>query len=233
MPNASVLYRARLTPGGDRCGLRVANRAERSACPSTEDQPRTGEPGERDRPSEVVHPVVLRECHPEEVERRGRREVVPGRRCVRARQLGEAEELDSRSTARELLEALQGRRQRNGNREGREREVEAGEPERGQPEGEPEEPRDEPSDRERPHVLHAARDRPAELLVPGHQNRRRVSADRHERAVAERDLPRVAGEDVQAEERDQVDADVGVVPCLKSLMNCGRTARTRRRPRTR
>ena len=39
------------------------------------------------------------------------------------------------------------------------------------------------------------------------QHRTHVGADHHERAVPERDLPVVAGEDVQPEQRDEVDRD--------------------------
>src|SRR5947208_10087822 len=41
------------------------------------------------------------------------------------------------------------------------------------------------------------------------EDRRHVRADPHERAVPERDLPGVPREDVEAEERDQIDADDG------------------------
>src|SRR3954463_13536257 len=43
-------------------------------------------------------------------------------------------------------------------------------------------------------------------MVDG-ENRGLVAADRHERAVPERDLPAVAGEDCEPEQRDEVDAD--------------------------
>ena len=56
------------------------------------------------------------------------------------------------------------------------------------------------------------RDRPevADLVAvdPVHaENRRRVAPDRHERALRERDLPAVAGEDREPEQRDEVHAD--------------------------
>src|SRR4029077_13819636 len=51
----------------------------------------------------------------------------------------------------------------------------------------------------RPEILDAAVE---------HQRRRHVAADRHERAVPERDLARVAGEHVEPEQRDRVDRDV-------------------------
>ena len=42
-----------------------------------------------------------------------------------------------------------------------------------------------------------------------HQNRRHIGADRVERAVAERDLAVVAGQHVEAEQRDRVRQDQG------------------------
>ena len=43
------------------------------------------------------------------------------------------------------------------------------------------------------------------------EDRGRVAADRHQGAVAEGDLPGVAGQQVQADDRDEVDADQGKV----------------------
>ena len=130
-------------------------------------------------------------------------------------ELRRAEQLDALPAAGELLEALDGRRHRDRDRERREREVEPGETERRESEGETHEACDEACDRKRPDVLQPARDRSAELLVSGHQDRGRVAADRHERAVTERDLAGVAREDVEPEERDQVDGDVRVVARLE------------------
>ncbi len=190
--------------GGDGRRLGVADRAEGTPRAPAEDEPRAGEQHERDRPGEVVHPVVRRERAAEDVDVRDR-----------AGELGRPEELDPLSAARELLEALHRRRHGDGDREGGEGEVETGEAQRREAEREPDEPGDEAGDRKRPEILHPARDRPAELLVAGHEDRGRVPADRHERAVAERDLARVPGEDVEAEERDEVDRDVRVLACLE------------------
>src|SRR4029079_1609775 len=44
-------------------------------------------------------------------------------------------------------------------------------------------------------------------VVVVREDRRRVAADRHERAVADGDLSRVAEQDVQPEDRREVDAD--------------------------
>ncbi len=133
----------------------------------------------------------------------------------------ETEQLDARAAAGPRVEALEQRGRGDGDGEGREREVEAGEPQRREPEGEPDEPRHESCDRDRPHVPDAAADRSAELRVADHQNRARVAADGHERPVPERDLPCVAGEDVEAEERDQVDADVRVLLRLEVAQERG------------
>ena len=121
-------------------------------------------------------------------------------------ELREPEEVHPGPAARELLEALDHRRQGNGDRKGGQREVEPGKPECREAERKPEEPGDEAGDRDRPDVLHPAAytEQPflPELRVSGHEERSRVSPDRHERAVAERDLPGVPGQDVEAEERD-------------------------------
>ena len=61
------------------------------------------------------------------------------------------------------------------------------------------------------------------------QDRRRVGADRHEGAVAERDLAGVAGEDVETEERDEVDRDVRELPEAE-LAREPRQQRDQRRP---
>ena len=68
------------------------------------------------------------------------------------------------------------------------------------PKRKPGRPATSAGDRDRPEVLDA---------VIGHQDRGRVAADGHERAVSERDLARVAREHVEPEKRDHVDADVG------------------------
>ena len=72
-----------------------------------------------------------------------------------------------------------------------------GEPQRRQADQEADDAGGDPGERDRPDV--------APVLV--HRERRgRVAADRHQRAVAERDLARVAGEDVQPDDRDEEDA---------------------------
>ena len=94
----------------------------------------------------------------------------------------------------ELLQQ-RGHRDREGERG--EREVDAREPQRRQADQEADDAGGDPGQRDRPDV--------APVLV--HRERRgRVAADRHQRAVAERDLARVAGEDVQPDDRDEEDA---------------------------
>ena len=184
--------------GRDRSRLAVPHGAERSPRPAAQDQPGDGESDERDRPAEVVEPVVEHELLTEDLDGDDARG-----------QLRKAEEVDARAAARELLEALDDRRHRDCDRERREREVEPREPKRGDPERKADEAGDETRDRNRPDVLHPSAD-PEQplLLVPRHEESGRVAADRHEGAVAERDLAGVAGEHVEPEERDQVDPDV-------------------------
>ena len=209
---------------GDRRRLRVAHRAERPTRPPTKDEPRDRERDECDRPGEVVHPVVRRERAAEDVHVRDR-----------AGELGDAEELDARAAARELLEALHGGRHRHRDREGREREVET------RRDAAPGSRTRARRDRRRAPRSGSVQtsfippdDRAAELLVARHEDRRRVAADRHERAVAERDLARVAREDVETEERDQVDGDVRVVARLEVADERRQHRDERRRgPRTR
>ena len=57
---------------------------------------------------------------------------------------------------------------------------------------------DDARDRQRQRVVHA------DVF---HQDRRRIGADRVERALAERELPAAAGQDVEREHRDPVDQD--------------------------
>ena len=66
------------------------------------------------------------------------------------------------------------------------------------PNASPSAPATTPATRNRPEIAPA---------VVDDEDRRRVRADAHERAVAERDLAGEAGEDVQPEQRDQVDRD--------------------------
>ena len=98
--------------------------------------------------------------------------------------------------------------ERDRDRERGEREVGAAKPQSRDAEQEPDDPRDQARERQRPHVLDA---------VVGDQDRGRVAADRHEGAVAEGDLAGVAGEDVQAEHGDEVDADVAELVRLEDV----------------
>ena len=107
---------------GHGCRLAVPHRAERAPGAPAEDQPRDDEPDERERPAEVVQPLVRRERHAEHVDVRRR-----------SRQLGQPGELDPLARAGPLLEAPQSRRRRDGDRERRERQVEPGEAQSGKP----------------------------------------------------------------------------------------------------
>ena len=93
---------------------------------------------------------------------------------------------------------LEDLRHRHAERERRQREVEAFEAQRRQAEQEAGDEADRAGDRNRRPVGHAG-------LV--HQDRRGVGADGVERAVAERDLAVVAGQHVEAEQRDRVRQD--------------------------
>ena len=100
----------------------------------------------------------------------------------------------------EVREALEDPDECERDRKRGEREVRAGEPRRRDAEREPDHARDEAAERDRPEV--------ADAMVDD-EDRGRVRADSHERAVPERDLPGEAGEDVEAEERDEVQPDEG------------------------
>src|SRR5581483_985532 len=91
---------------------------------------------------------------------------------------------------------------RGGHRESErdEREVQPRQAQRRDREGDAGGARDRSGERDRPVVRDA---------VLRDEDRRRVPADRHERAVTERYLAGVAREDVQPRDRDQVDRDVG------------------------
>ena len=97
-----------------------------------------------------------------------------------------------------------GRREREPER--REREIEPREPQRGNGEQQPGDAGDDAGERDR---------RPVREARLRREDGGRVAADGHERAVPERDLARVAGEDVEAADGDEVDADVGVLGRLE------------------
>src|SRR5439155_4071492 len=82
-------------------GLAVAHGSERPADPAAQEQPADDIAEQRDRPDEVVQPVVEAERMAEEVDR-----------AQRSGQLGLAEEVLARATAGEVLELLDHRRRR-------------------------------------------------------------------------------------------------------------------------
>src|SRR5438874_484963 len=110
------------------------------------------------------------------------------------RRLEEAQALGAAGQAGELL---QQRRNRDREAEGREREIEPGEPQGRDADDEPDDPGRDSGERDGPDV--------APVLVHD-QRRGRVAADCHQRAVSERDLAGVAREQVQADDRDEEDA---------------------------
>src|SRR3972149_597711 len=105
-------------------GLAVSHGAERTPGPPAENHPGGRERAESDRPGEAGHPVVRGHRPAEDLDVRDR-----------PRELRRPEELNARASARELLETLDGRGHRDGDRERGQREVEAREPERRQSEG--------------------------------------------------------------------------------------------------
>ena len=165
------LVDGQLDAGRRRRHLAVADRPERAAGAAAQHEPRdarTGSP--RDVQLVTVQPGV----------------------ADRLRRL------DAVAAAEELRELQRQLRHGDREREGREREVDAGEAERRQPD---EQAADE-ADRRTPSASSAIEVR----VVVARHDRGRVAADGHEGAVADRDLARVPGEDVEAEDRDEEDA---------------------------
>src|SRR6266511_1904456 len=126
-------------------------------------------------------------------------------------------EVEPASASRDVLELLQDLRERDRDRERRERERYAGEPLCRQAECVAEEARDQPGDRDfENRVAPVAERQPARWVVAEQlhagaakgQKRRRVRPDPEECIAAERDLAAVADEDVEPDERDEVDPHV-------------------------
>ncbi len=165
---------------------RTARKA-RPGAPRSSSQASTNS-DERERPGQVVDGAVERERLPEDGH------VVE----ALAEQVLAPEELDRLAAVRHRAQLVPrdqvGHRDRQPERD--EREVEPREAERRDPEQEAEHARDERRDRDRPEVADAVRD----------EERRRVAAYRHEGALGERDLARVAGDDVEPDDRDEVRA---------------------------
>ena len=126
------------------------------------------------------------------------------------------EEVDSLAAAGQAGEPLQDRGHRDRERERGEGEIKAREPPRGQTEREPGRHCHQPGERDRPEV--------AKTVVCG-QDRGRVGPDRHQRAVAEGDLPRVASHQVEPDNRDEETARPGEFgECIPSgVRMCGGT----------
>src|SRR5436305_369149 len=113
--------------------------------------------------------------------------------------LRERQDLPGRS-AGEVGVLLQQLRKRDCDPERDEGKVDAGQPHRRNADEQSSDARDDTGDRNRPDVTDAVVDA---------EDRRRVAADGHERAVPERDLAAVPREDREAEQRDEIDADRG------------------------
>src|SRR4051812_11804322 len=175
-------------------GLAVADRAEGAPEPSAHDQPRDRQADQADPPRQVVEEVVRGRRVAED----GDRPLQPGH--LERRRLEEAQALAAARQARELL---QQRGHRHREREGGEREIEPREPQCGDPDQEADDSGCDPGERNRPDV--------APVLV--HDERGgRVAADRHQRAVAERDLAGIAGQEVEPDDRDEEHACLRQVP---------------------
>ena len=188
--------------------------AERAAEAAPQQEPRDCEHDERDRPAQVVEPLVeRRDLDPEHLDR--------DRRLLEGDRIGDRLDLRPSVEGEQLIPPPPPVNSSNffttagaatAIAERREREVEARQPQRREAEEEADDAGDEAGDRDRPDVAHVARELVAQelerRLLVRHQDRRRVAADQHEGAVAERDLPRDAGQQVEPEQRDEVDADV-------------------------
>ena len=157
----------------------IADRDQRASGPSPQEIPGEDEEHDQDREREVVEPLI-------------------GRQLEAERRVGLGED-DALRAAGPVLEVLQDLRHGQRQREGRQRQVEALQPQRGNAEEEPDHQAHDAGDRDRQAV--------ADVPLVDH-DRRRVRAERVEGAVPERDLPVVAGQDVEAEQRDRVDRDL-------------------------
>ena len=167
----------------------IADGDERAPDAAVDQVPADDEQHERDREREVVKPLVGVELDSHVGEKRWR--------------IG-LDDDDALHAAGPPLEQMrfQDRRHRDREREGGERQVEAREAQGRQADDEADDAGGDAGQRDRPDV--------APVLVHD-QRRRRVPADRHQRPVAERDLPRVAGEQVEPDDRDEEGARLGEV----------------------
>ena len=124
------------------------------------------------------------------------------------------------AAAGQMLEPLRHRRKRDGDGECGQRERDTSKTQGGNPEQVADRAGDETGDRDRedrahPMVGNRLRRVLTEELEPfpaEDEDRGRVPADAHECGMAERDLSVVAREDVQTEQRDEVDRDVRELP---------------------
>ena len=121
----------------------------------------------------------------------------------------------SASAARQMLEPLRQRRKRHGHGECRQRQGDGRQTQGGKPEQVADHTGDETGDGDREEWAHPVLGNDVrgivagelESLLPEDEDRRRVAPDRHECGMAERDLAVVPREDVETEQRDEVDPD--------------------------
>ena len=158
--------------------LVVADRHEGAARARPQQVDRGDIDPDRDHEREIIQPHVLRH-----------------RQAERRIGLGHDQSLHAAGPVLEEAE-LQQLRHCDRQREGRQRQIDAAQPQRRLTEQEPEAKADDAGDRQRQRVVHA------DMF---HQDRRRIGADRVERALAERELAAAAGQDVQRQNRQRVD----------------------------
>ena len=160
---------------GGRRDLVVADRHHGAARARAQQVDRADIDCDRDRQREVIEPLVLRD-----------------RQAERRIGLGDDQALHAAGPVLENAE-LQQLRHGDGEREGRQRQIDAAQPQRRLAEQEARRETDQPGDRQRQRIVDVGM---------FHQDRGRIGADRVERALAERELAAAAGQDVQRQHRD-------------------------------
>ena len=131
----------------------------------------------------------------------------------------ELEEVDPAAPTREVGELLHDRRRRDRDCERREREVEPGRRSAGKPKRKPTIPATRPAtgivQMSRMSPVNWCPEKLERRFLVRHQDRSRIAADEHERAVAERDLAGDPGQQVEPQQRDEADPDVGELLCAE------------------
>ena len=198
-PNAKRLVQRRVHAGRDGCDLAVAQRAERAPGASAQQQPGDDDEDRRPSPRPRSRASAASRC-PSRTASFGRCRLKP---AAAAGHLVEPLRHDAAARPRRRTSRARARRRRGAARAARTRSRTR--------------PRHEPRERDREDAAHPVAERePARRRragsssrpgAPSINERRGVRADADERAVTERDLAAVAGEDVQPEQRDEVDGD--------------------------